>query len=155
MMIVLGNGSSFLGRYLGSYFATTANLVGLNTTWNFFSPDPAHTMYLKYIVHFEDEFGNPTQDSISDYYPKSNESFRLDIRRKSYVMRFLVSSIERQRQYLIPWLCRQYPGATRIQTETELHRIPSLDVAASQLNLSYEDFVSQEEVNAYVFECEK
>ncbi len=155
MMIVLGNGSSFLGRYLGDYFTPVANIVGLNTTWNFFSPDPAHTMYLRYTVYFEDEFGNPKQEALQNLFPSSetNNNLTTHIRRLSYMMRFLTSSTERLHKFFVPWICTQNPGATRVQTEILLSRIPSLEVASSLSNSNYDDLVQQEEVNQNVFSC--
>jgi hypothetical protein len=155
MMIVLGNGSSFLGRSLGQYFTPVANMVGLNTTWNFFSPDPAHTMYLRYTVHFEDEYGNPVKESIQSLFPpeETNNDFRVHIRRMSYVMRFYASSSDRLREFLIPWLCKKNPGATRIQTEVLLNRIPSLEVASTLAGSDYDELVKQEEINQNVFPC--
>lgn len=154
-MVVLGNGSSFLGHYLGSYFTPIANLVGLNTTWNFFSPDPAHTMYLRYTVHFEDEYGNPKKEAIQSLFPAEefNADLTTHVRRLSYMMRFLTSSTDRLQKYFVPWACRQNPGATRIQTEMLLNRIPSLEVASTLSNSNYEDLIKQEEVNQNVFSC--
>jgi hypothetical protein len=155
MMIVLGNGSSFLGRSLGNYFTPVANMVGLNTTWNFFSPDPAHTMYLRYTVHFEDEYGNPVKESIQKLFPpeETNNDFRVHVRRMAYVMRFYAASADRLGEFLIPWLCKKNPGATRIQTDVLYNRIPSLEVAATLADSNYEDLVKQEEINQYVFPC--
>ena len=155
MMIVLGNGSSFMGRSLGPFYTPVANLVGLNTTWNFFSPDPAHTMYLRYTVQFEDEYGNPVKESIQSLFPpeETNSDFRVHIRRMSYVMRFYASSPSRLSDFLIPWLCKKNPGANRIQTDVLYNRIPSLEVASTLLESEYEDLVKHEEINQNVFPC--
>src|SRR4051812_36520058 len=51
VILVLPNSSSFLGRALEPWIVPYANLLGLNVTWNFFAPDPAHTMYINYFVH--------------------------------------------------------------------------------------------------------
>lgn len=155
MMIVLGNGSSFLGRSLGQYYTPIANLIGLNTTWNFFSPDPAHTMYLRYVVHFEDEYGNPTKEPLFLDYPPYEEmkDFTVHLRRKSYIMRFIASSEHRISTYFIPWVCKQHPQATKIQIEVVINKIPSLDVASTLKATNYEDLVKQEEINKNVYSC--
>ncbi len=155
MMIVLGNGSSFLGRSLGKYYTPIANLIGLNTTWNFFSPDPAHTMYLNYVIHFEDEYGNPTKEPFFEEYPPESEmsDFSVHVRRKSYVMRFFASSQDRLQTYFIPWVCKQNPGATKIQIEVVVNKIPSLDVASTLKGTHYEDLIKQEEINKNVYSC--
>lgn len=155
MMIVLGNGSSFFAHKLGGYYAPVANQIGLNTTWNFFSPDPAHTMYLRYIVYFEDEYGNPKKEPIDDYFPKMEtvSNFDVHVRRFSYVMRFFTASSERLEKYFIPWLCKSNPGANRVHTEVEYHRIPSLEVASTLSHTAYQDLVQQEEINQNEFKC--
>ncbi len=155
MMIVLGNGSSFLGRYLGPYFTPVANIVGLNTTWNFFSPDPAHTMYLRYTVYFQDDYGNPVQEAIQEFYPSEEENANLSthVRRQNYMMRFFTASYERMQKYFVPWVCRKYPGATHVHTEVILTRIPSLEVASTLSLLNYEDLLKQEEINQNAFSC--
>ena len=71
----------------------------------------------------------------------------------SYVMRFYASSSTRLGDFLIPWLCKKNPGATRIQTEVLLNRIPSLEVASTLVGSEYEDLVKQEEINQNVFPC--
>ncbi len=155
MMIVLGNGTSFFARELGFLFAPVANLVGLNTTWNFFSPDPAHTMYLRYRVYFDDAYGNPTKEAIEDYFPekKHEGDFRPHIRRMNYVMRFFTANSERMQKYFVPWLCRRYPGSTRVQTEVELHRIPNLEVASKLSAIDYDELTQQEEINQNESKC--
>ena len=155
MMIVLGNGSSFLGRSLGKFYTPVANLVGLNTTWNFFSPDPAHIMYLRYVVHFEDEYSNPTKESFISLFPpeETNTDFRVHVRRMSYAMRFYSASVDHLKNYFIPWICKQHPGATRVQTEILYSRIPSLEVAATLSDTNYDDLVKHEEINQNVFSC--
>lgn len=159
MMIVMGNGSSFLGRYLERFFTPVANTIGLNTTWNFFSPDPAHTMYLKYDIFFEDAYGNSLKDVIEGYYPPSKDlggDFRLDLKRDSYVMRFVIVDPARIPTFFIPWLCKKNPGASKVQVEIILNRIPSLDqvMAVVHPNLKkYENLSEAEEISRFSFEC--
>jgi hypothetical protein len=155
MMIVLGNGSSFLGRYLGGIYTPVANSIGLNTTWNFFSPDPAHTMYLKYRILFQDEYGNETQESIEKYFPEdaTENNFWPHRRRLSYVMRFLAMNSARIEKFLVPWLCKKYPQATRVQTEMIFFRIPALDVVSTLSTENYEELLKQEEMNQESYAC--
>ncbi len=155
LMIVMSNGSSFMGRYLSFLYIPMANSIGLNTTWNFFSPDPAHTMFLKYVVYFQDEYGNQKQDPIVSYYPENikEHNFRMDQRRLSYVMRFLAIEPARLEKYFVPWVCRQYPGATHVQTEIEIFRIPPLDVVTTLKSENYYDLVHQEQMNSSMYVC--
>lgn len=159
MMITLGNGSSFVGRYFEPFFNPVANSIGLNTTWNFFSPDPAHTMYLKYFVFFEDALGHALQEPIEGYYPPSRdraEDFSLDKKRDAYAMRFVAMDPVRLQSFFTPWICRKYPGASQLQIELIVNRIPALDKVIAVVNKgidTYENLITSEEISRYVFEC--
>lgn len=144
-----------MGRFLSAYYTPIANSIGLNTTWNFFSPDPAHTMFFKYYVHFEDEYGNPTKEPLDLMYPAEGEKidFRIHKRRQSYIMRYLVIDPEKMQQFFIPWICKQHPGATKIQTELVINRIPNLDKVITLPSSNYYDLVTTEEMGQNVYSC--
>lgn len=154
-MVVMGNGSSFLGRYLGKYYFHIANVVGVNTTWNFFSPDPAHIMYFRYVIHFEDEYGNPLQEAKELYYPeqKDGSNFAMNVRRQNYMMRFMAIDPQRVGNYFIPWICKQYPKATRVQFGLIVHHIPNLDKALTLKDTPFSDLLTNEEINQNVYSC--
>lgn len=158
-MVVMGNGSSFLGRYLESFFNPVANTIGLNTTWNFFSPDPAHTMYIKYDIYFEDEYGHQLKEPIMGFYPPSRDlggDLTMNKKRDAYAMRFLVIDQERIPKFFVPWMCAKNPEASKIFIEVILNRIPTLDqmLAVVNQNLqSYENIVSTEEIGRSAYEC--
>ncbi len=155
MMIVMGNGSSFLGRYLSTMYLPVANSIGLNTTWNFFSPDPAHTMYLKYRILFQDDYGNEKKETIEKYFPDdaTENNFWLQHRRLTYIMRFLVADSTRLEKFLVPWVCKNNPEATHIQTEIVLYRIPALDVVTTLKSENYDDLLNQEQINQMTYAC--
>ncbi len=125
------NGSSYLGRSLASYFMPYANSLGLNTTWNFFSPDPAHTMFLKYNIRFEDANGNDLREPLDGFFPPEKEKIVTDSskRRFLYALRFFLLDTSRMKTILGPWLCRQNPGSSVITMEQILEPIPNLDKA--------------------------
>ena len=155
MMVVMGNGSSFLGRYTASFYTPVANMIGVNTTWNFFSPDPANIMYFKYIIHFEDEYGNPTQEPIEQFYPthKDGSEFAHHVRRQNYMMRFVAIDSERIEQYFIPWICKKNPKATKIQFEFIMNAIPSLDKVITLKDTPYEELITSQIINQGIFPC--
>jgi hypothetical protein len=157
MMIILGNGSSFMGRHLGFIYTPIANSIGLNTTWNFFSPDPAHTMYLRYRILFHDDYGNELRESIEKYFPEDalDNNFWMHHRRLSYVMRFLAADPNNIQKFLIPWLCQKNPEATHIQTEMLLFKIPALDLVTTLSDENYDDMVHQQEINQMTYDCKK
>lgn len=128
---VLANGSSFLGRRLDPWISFYGNLLGLNVAWNFFAPDPAHTMFIHYTVRFDGKEGEEPRDSVEGYIPPEKEKIVIDTskRRFLYAMRFLVFDERRMKILLGPFLCRQHPGAHAVHLENILEPIPSLDVS--------------------------
>lgn len=130
-MVVLGNGGSYLGRSLQSVLLPYGNSIGINTPWNFFSPDPAHTMYIRAVIRYQDTDGTLIKDSAEFYLPKDKEKIVIDSgeRRFLYAMRFLMISPLQIETILIPYLCKVYPGATSVYVEHLLEKIPPLDAA--------------------------
>lgn len=129
VIIILANGGSYLGRSLQKILLPYANTVGLNNTWNFFSPDPAHTMYIKYIQHFDDADGNELKESVSSFIPVEKEKISIDSskRRFLYAIRFLLLDNSRMNSILAPWLCKSNPEVTSVSMEQVFEAIPSLD----------------------------
>jgi hypothetical protein len=129
VIVVLANGSSFLGRSLEPGITPYGNVLGLNITWTFFAPDPAHTMFIRYIIYFDDESGNELQAPLEGYIPEEKDQIVVDTskRRFLYAMRFLILDQKRMKALLGPFLCRQHPGASSISLEEILEPIPNLD----------------------------
>jgi hypothetical protein len=130
IMIVMANGGSYLGRKF-QFLLPYANAIGLNTTWNFFSPDPAHTMYFHSLVYFENEYGEMIKDPVEEFYPPEKEKVVIDgtKRRFLYAMRFMMLDPERVETLLGPWLCKSNPGSTSVLIEQTIESIPPLDRA--------------------------
>ena len=151
MMIVMGNGASFLGRYLSPFYVHIANTIGLNTTWNFFSPDPAHTMYIKVNYHLT------SGEEIDSVLPEQNEDgsfdFSLNKRRMSYVVRFLIIDPQKIEEFLAPWLCRQKPEAQSIFIETVVEKIPPLDKVITLKDTIFNDLIEKQTINSLNYEC--
>lgn len=155
MILIMANGSSYLGRFFQDRFILVANVLGLNTTWNFFSPDPAHVMWLKYIVVFTDDHGIETQDAIEDYYPPGKDSpdFGLASRRDSYAMRFLAVDSNKIETYFGPWMCKQHPGATRVRAELVINAIPTLDMAVTLKRFSFDEMMNENVYTKVDYDC--
>jgi hypothetical protein len=155
MMLVMGNGHSFLGRYLSGFYLPVANAIGLNTSWNFFAPDPANVMYFKYDVIFEDDYGQVTGETIEDYFPtnKDDVDLRLDHRRFSYAMRWLALDPSRVQQFFIPMICREYPKAKKIQVEFIVKPVPPLEKILTLKDENYDDLVQSEELSRNTYDC--
>jgi hypothetical protein len=130
-VLVLANGGSYLGRRLDRWITPYGNLFGFNTTWNFFAPDPAHTMYIHYYVHFEDSSKEP----LEGYIPPEKEKIVIDSskRRFLYAMRFMIIDEKRLKVILGPFLCRQHEGAASVHVENILEPIPNLDLSTMSM----------------------
>jgi hypothetical protein len=132
VILVLANGSSYLGRFLDPWISPYGNLLGFNVTWNFFAPDPAHTMFIRYRIHFDDSEGEGTRDPIEGYFPPTREKIVYDSsqRRFLYAMRLLILDEKKMKVLLGPFLCRQNPGSSSIHIENILEPISGLDVSS-------------------------
>lgn len=128
-MLVMPNVGAYFGRTTSKYIAPYANTMGLNASWNFFSPDPAHTMYLRYTVRYLDAEGNETQEPVESYFPKEKDKpvHSLSRKRDLYAMRFMIIEPKRLKLLMGPWFCRQYPGAISIEMEHVVQTVPFLD----------------------------
>jgi hypothetical protein len=137
-VIILPNSSSLLGRKLGRYFIPYANTFALNTAWVFFSPGPAPMYYLEYEVEM------PSNDDVSSditldppkyqYPPKRKDLFDDGYNRRLYEMRFFSLNDERLRRGLIPYLCRQHPGAESVTIQSIVERVPDIERAGMDAN---------------------
>jgi hypothetical protein len=145
VILVLANGSSYLGRNLQSLILPYGNVLGLNATWNFFSPDPAHTMYYKYKVYFENAEGDELSPVVEGFLPPEKSHIVIDSskRRLLYSMRFLTIEPSRIKTLMGPWLCKSHPGATRVRIDYVMEQIPFLDVAVARRNEPMEELISE------------
>ncbi len=145
VIIILANGGSYLGRSLQASLLPYANTLGLNATWNFFSPDPAHTMFYRYKIYFESPVGEELKESIEGFFPPEKTHIVIDSskRRLLYSMRFLTIDPSRIKSLMAPWLCKQYPGASRVRMEYIVNQIPLLDVAVARKDDPMDDLVSE------------
>lgn len=74
VMLIMPNVGAYFGRVTEKFVTHYASTVGLNAGWNFFSPEPAQPMYLKYRVNYRasapdlsvDEEIEPQSQSQSD-----------------------------------------------------------------------------------------
>ncbi|NUN07048.1 MAG: hypothetical protein HUU57_14970 [Bdellovibrio sp.] len=137
-MLVMPNIGAYFGRTTSKFITPYANSVGLNASWNFFSPDPAHTMYIRYHVYFIGPEGVETQEPIENYFPLEKNTPVLDLARKRdlYAMRFMVIEPKRLKTYFGPWLCRRHPGASSVEMEHVIETVAMLDQAVT---FKYED----------------
>lgn len=134
VIIILANGSSYLGRSFQGGLLPYGNSLGLNATWNFFSPDPAHTMFYKVKIYFQDDQGNDLKEPEEIFYPPEKDQIVVNSSRRRflYSMRFLTIETSRIKTLMGPWICRNHPGATKVRMEHVIEQIPYLDVAVAR-----------------------
>lgn len=155
-IILMPNAGSFLGRRYVKYVAPYANVVGLNSSWNFFSPDPVQTFYIKYFVEFFDSEGDTIKDPIVGFFPQEGNQGVMDInrRRELYVMRFMVIAPNRLQALFAPWLCRQYPEATAVHIEQVIETVAALDEALTMSHSSLKDLSKEIPYASFDFRCD-
>ncbi len=155
VVIILANGPSVLGRLHQGWIIGYANQLGLNQTWNFFSPDPSHIHYIRYFVHFEDDAGNPVQDSLEGYIPEDKEKVVIDSskRRMLHAVRALSLDENRTEKLLAPWLCKMNPGATMVNIKHVMQLLPNLDRAATFLDRAIPDLSEDRPYRELEFDC--
>jgi hypothetical protein len=150
-MLVLANNSSFLARKTEKIFFGWGNLIGLNTTWNFFSPDPAHTMYFRILLRFKD----PEKEFEEFYIPEETDRISLESskRRFLYAVRYMLLSPDRIQKFLGPYFCRAYSDVDVVSVEPIFEMIPSLDRAVLGETARTKSSYEQIGMNRQSFAC--
>ncbi len=121
--------SSILGRRLGKYITPYTNTIGLNPSWEFFSPDPPAPLYFEYTLYFENDNGDEVSPSIEGVFPEGGLEFTNNpnkIRLKTSV-RLLAMSQGKADSIFISYLCRQYPKATRVYLKPIIELLPPIE----------------------------
>jgi hypothetical protein len=117
VITVMPNPSSLLGRRFSRYLTDYANTLGINTTWQFFSPGPAPVFYLEYDV----ETSDVEAEAKSFQLPEKRRASYYDelYNRTLYSMRFFVlAPIETFERYFVRFLCKQHPEAEALSIRT-------------------------------------
>ena len=108
-ILILPMGKGLLIRDLGRHFYTYANVFGLNTTWQFFSPGPSPIFYLEYSFTYPEVEGDDNSFEMSEpqLLPEKRNGFGVSdfYSRRLYSMRFLSLDDGRMENYMAPWLC--------------------------------------------------
>jgi hypothetical protein len=129
VMLMMPNSASIVGRKAGTYFAPYANLIGLNGTWEFFSPDPPQPLFFDYRVYFEDSNGDEIKPRVQAFFPEWKTSRTLHpnhIRMKNTV-RFFALNQKALEVAFVGWLCRKYQGATRVKINEIMEPVETID----------------------------
>lgn len=132
VIVISPNGASAPGRALSWLLQPYGAALGLNTPWNFFSPDPAHTMYLRLQLHWQNEDGSFARDSEELFFPRARDLREMDLskRRELYAMRYLMLDPRRVEALFGPWVCARFKGLSNLSVEHIVQPIPDLEKAA-------------------------
>jgi hypothetical protein len=131
VIVLMPNSGSILGRRWGDLIAPYANTLGMNATWEFFSPDPPQAFYFDYSVYFETEDGEEKRAPVEGFFPEWRTERTLHpnkIRLKNAV-RFFALTRTSVEQAFIGYLCRQYPEANRVRVRQVTELVPPLEKA--------------------------
>lgn len=141
VMLVMPNIGSYLGRTFSRYLTPYAGAVGLSAGWDFFSPDPAHTLYIEYTVYFPSSADGEFRDPIEGFFPpEKNRPVHDPVRKRDlYAARYMAISPRRLRILFGPWLCKQHPGATQVNTKIIIETVPPLDKVVQRPELAVND----------------
>lgn len=152
VMVIMPNGLSYPGRVLAHLIYPYAAVVGLNVSWNFFSPDPAHTMYLRFTVYDEN---NWDKEPLVISMPEEQDRGVWDLgrRRDLYSMRYFLLDPRRFDAVLGPWLCRVHAPATVVRIEHVVDSIPSLDEAVLFQSRDLRDLSQQMGFSDRTYRC--
>lgn len=114
-------------RETGHYFIGYANLLGLNTAWQFFSPGPSPIFYLEYTFSYAQD--DDALESEPRLLPERREGFGVSdyYNRQLYAMRFLSLDPVKLENYLVPWLCRKDPKAQMVTVRQIFEQIQSVE----------------------------
>lgn len=127
VIVIMPNPSSLLGRKYARYLIDYANQLGLNTTWQFFSPGPAPVFYLEYTVENANEeegetFQIPERRRASYYDELYNRTL--------YSMRFFVlAPSETFDSFFVPWVCKRHPEAAALTIRTQGEPVVNIERA--------------------------
>lgn len=129
VITVMPNPGSLLGRKFSRYLADYANTLGINTTWQFFSPGPAPVFYLEYDVEGADLDAETESFQLP---PKRRASYYDEFyNRTLYSMRFFVlAPIETFERFFVRWLCKQHPEAETLSIRTVGEPVKNIERAA-------------------------
>jgi hypothetical protein len=146
---------SILERTLGPFLYPYASTLGLNTTWQFFSPNPASSNYLEYEVYYPQEPGRDEVRFETYQWPPKSRKGIIGENYNRRVYHSMISTIDADRttKFLVPWLCRKHKGAQSIALRKVLTVLPEMESAQLRHGDRVSDFSKQVEVPSEEYFC--
>lgn len=123
VILIIPNEQSYFAHAYRALWFPYANTIGLNSFWQFFSPDPGPGMFIRY------ELKKDGERLTKDYFPKHDPSYfeRLNYIRIVTSTRSIAKNPEALRRIFSRKLCALRPEATSVEIELLSLKIPSLE----------------------------
>lgn len=122
VIFLFPNSLSYFNSSYHHLYYPYANLVGVNSTWSFYAPDPETARHLEYEIEFHDD-----REPLTLQWPSPREKyFDFTYWRLHSNMYFYSMNRDWINQIFIPWVCRSTQGAARITVKHIMIRVPSL-----------------------------
>lgn len=149
--LLLPNPGSLVIRHVGRYLIPYANLFGLNTTWQFFSPGPVPVFYFEYSIETAADQASMSE-SETYYYPARIDRSWSDVqhRRRSSASLFAMNDTWLP-NHLVPYFCRQHPEAVALNIRAVLE--PTLSLERVRSDATSEDLTERVRTPRQHFEC--
>jgi hypothetical protein len=157
VMLMMPNSASIVGRKAGNSFTPYANFIGLNGTWEFFSPEPPQPLFFDYRVYFEDENGFEKRPEVHSYFPewKIERTMHPNNIRLKNTVRFFALNQKAIEESFSAWLCRKHEGANRVRINQILEPVENIDKLSLRLTDNVErTLASQDESEQQVIKVE-
>jgi hypothetical protein len=151
-IVVLPNPDSILFKKTQSVFATYGNILGFNTTWRFFSPNPGLQILEYEAVGYDDSsqirFEKTGRFPVRPIDASSQESMT---RLMSSGM-FLAARAENAEQVLRPFFCRRFPEADEVSLFRTQDHLAHLERAA-YVGGDRDTLITSQKALAFKFDC--
>lgn len=160
--LILPNQRSYIEQHFGFLFYPYSSTLGINTPWQFFSPNPSRNIWYEYEViqdneYFENEYSDVEElDTMIHRWPPDKSKVSIlgpNHMRLVYHSRFSTSSEERKLYFFANYFCRKHKGATAITLKTYAEEPPTLERMAID-SRPIEELKKVREWPAERFECE-
>ena len=124
-MLIVANPNSIPSRQAPNFMLHYTNTLGLNTTWQFFSPNPMGERYLEYTI-----YSASNKEDFSDHHWPPRAKIRQEKKNRLFTHSLYSTANEQHtRDVFIPWLCRKHPTAFSIFLQAKTKSLPSIEVA--------------------------
>ncbi|MGE3975391.1 MAG: hypothetical protein AB7F59_12780 [Bdellovibrionales bacterium] len=117
--------SSYLWTFFSPLMIPYANALGINSSWQFFAPEPETWIYLEYEIEHEEVADDLARSSLHKWPPPRKIPFDLLYTWHSSMKAFAFTFPQQLPLTLGRWMCRQHPEAFSITFRRVTLQIPT------------------------------